>query len=70
MSDEAWFHLSGHWDTENPHAVHEVPLHDEKVGVWCAVSGRRIIGPIFFLRHGQLGGLCEQYFGNFLSNPH
>jgi hypothetical protein len=47
MSDEARFHLSGHWDTENPHAVHKVPLHDQKVGVWCAVSGRRIIGPLF-----------------------
>jgi hypothetical protein len=47
MSDEAWFYLSGHWDTENPHAVHEVPLHDQTVGVWCAVSGRRIIGPVF-----------------------
>jgi hypothetical protein len=52
MSDEAWFHLRGfmnigHWDTENLHAVNEVPLHDQKFGVWCAVSGRRIIGPIF-----------------------
>jgi hypothetical protein len=56
MSDEVGFHLSGfvnaqstrQWDTENPHAEHEIPLHDQKVGVWCAVSGRKIIGPIFF----------------------
>jgi hypothetical protein len=55
MSDEASFHLSGfvnaqnirHWDTENPHAVYYVPLHGQKVGVWCAVSGRRVTGPIF-----------------------
>jgi hypothetical protein len=41
-SDEAWYTLSGYvnsqnnryWSTENPHAVHEVPLHDLKVGVW------------------------------------
>jgi hypothetical protein len=56
MSDEAWFHVSGNvnahnsriWDTENPHVLHQRPLHDIKVGVWCAVSTRRVIGPIFF----------------------
>jgi hypothetical protein len=29
---------------ENPHAVHEVPLHDLNVGVWCEISAGRIIG--------------------------
>jgi hypothetical protein len=56
MSDEAWFHLSGHINSqntrycaaENPHLVHEQPLHDQNIGVWCAVLGTRIIGPIFF----------------------
>lgn len=56
FSDEAWFHLSGYvnsqnfriWNTENPHAFEETPLHSVKVGVWLAVSRRRIIGPIFF----------------------
>lgn len=55
-TDEAWFHLSGYvnsqntryWATHNPHVTHEKPLHDLKIGVWCAMSGRRIIGPIFF----------------------
>jgi len=54
--DEAWFHLSGYvnsqntctWATEHPHEIHEVPLHSEKTGVWCAISRRRIIGPILF----------------------
>lgn len=70
MSDEAWFHLSGYvnsqntryWDTENPNLVHEVPLHDAKVGVWCAVSGRRIIGPIFFYDTVN----SERYVNNIL----
>jgi hypothetical protein len=36
MTDEAWFHLSGHvnfqntryWSAENPHNLHQVPLQD------------------------------------------
>ena len=56
FSDEAWFHLSGyvnsqnsrHWSTVNPHQFIESSLHSDKVGVWCAMSRRRIIGPIFF----------------------
>lgn len=55
-SDEAWLHLSGYvnsqnnryWCAENPHQLHVRPLHDVKIGVWCAISARRIIGPIFF----------------------
>ncbi|PSN43843.1 hypothetical protein C0J52_11885 [Blattella germanica] len=56
FSNEARFHLRGHvasqnnryWSTENPHLIHDVPLHDEKNGVLCAVTAKRIIGPIFF----------------------
>jgi len=31
-----------------PNAIHEEPLHSEMIGVWCGMSRRRIIGPIFF----------------------
>lgn len=56
FTDEAWFHRTGYvnsqnfrtWSTENPHVFIETPLHPEKVGVWAAISQRRIIGPIFF----------------------
>jgi hypothetical protein len=56
ITDEAYFRLSGYvnpqktgiWSDENPHAVYQTPLHDIKIGVWCAVSVRRIIGPIFY----------------------
>lgn len=56
FSDEAWFHLSGYinsqnyrtWATENPHNYVESHLHPLKIGVWVAMSRRRIIGPIFF----------------------
>ena len=56
FSDEAWFHLNGrvntlncrYWASENPHRIQEIPHYDRKVGVWCAVSARCIIGPIFY----------------------
>jgi hypothetical protein len=56
FSDEAWFHLQGYintqnilyWSSQNPHFTHNVQLHPVKVGVWCAVSARRIVVPVFF----------------------
>lgn len=55
-TDEAWFHLSGSinsqntrlWSIENPHLLNEQPMHPEKLGVWIAISRKRIVGPIFF----------------------
>jgi hypothetical protein len=35
FSDEAWFHLSGCF---NLRQTSEVPLHDQKIGVWCAIT--------------------------------
>ena len=34
--------------TENPQEIQEVPLHDDKVTVWCGVSAKTVIGPFFF----------------------
>lgn len=56
FTDEAYFHLSGYvnsqnyrtWSTENPHQYVETSLHPVKVGIWIAISRRRIIGPVFF----------------------
>lgn len=56
FTDEAWFYRTGYvnsqnfrmWNAENPHMFVETSLHPEKVGVWAGISGRRIIGPIFF----------------------
>ena len=51
FSDEVWFHLTGYvnkqnnriWSSDNPHMTHEMPLHDQKLGVWVAMSRKRII---------------------------
>jgi hypothetical protein len=51
-----WFHLHGHvsaqsnqyWSPVNSHLIHEVPLHDIKVGVWYTMNAKQIIGPIFY----------------------
>jgi len=56
ISDEAHFHLNGsvnkhnfrYWAPQNPHKVHERPLHIPKVTVWCAIGKVGVIGPYFF----------------------
>ena len=41
--------LSTNMETyENPPEFEEIPLHQQKVGVWCGLSRKCIIGPIFF----------------------
>jgi len=54
-NEEVWFHFSGHmnsenkinWSVQNHMLIHEVPLHDDNVDVWCAMSATKVIGPIF-----------------------
>lgn len=56
FTDEAWFHLNGYvnsqnmrlWSSEKPNFIEETPLHPQKLGVWAAISRRRIVGPYFF----------------------
>lgn len=56
FSDEAWIHLSGYinsqnyrtWASQNPHNFVATTLHPQKLGIWVAMSRRRIIGPIIF----------------------
>jgi len=48
-----WFNLSDcvnyrnnrHWSAQNPTLIHDVPLHDMKVGVWCAMSATTMVKP-------------------------
>ncbi len=55
FSDEAWIHLDGYvnshnyriWSEDNPHAFIETDLHPRKIEVWCGISRKRVIGPLF-----------------------
>lgn len=59
FSDEAWVHLDGYvnsqnyrlWTSENPNAFIEKGLHPVKIGIWCAISRQRIVGPFFYGNH-------------------
>jgi hypothetical protein len=39
---------SQYWSAGNPRFIHELPLHDKNIGVWCPISGHRMIGSIFY----------------------
>jgi len=55
-SDEAYFYLTlpvnkqnnRNWSDSYLYEGIEMPLHDEKVLVWCAISAKKIYGPYFF----------------------
>jgi hypothetical protein len=36
------------WSAENPHEMVETCLYPIRIGVWCALSWRRSIGPVVF----------------------
>jgi transposase len=65
LAHEAWFHLQGYtdtqnnryWSSQNLHLTHEVQLHPIKIGVWCPVSARRVVVPVFFNETIN----CERY---------
>ncbi len=50
FSDEAWFTLDSYinsqlyrvWSTDNPHSYVDKALHPPQIGVWCAMTRKRI----------------------------
>ena len=76
FTNEAWFSLSGyvnsqnrrHWCADNPNIIFELPLHNQKIGVLCAISARRILGPIFFEGILNSQKYVEEILNPFFSN--
>jgi hypothetical protein len=56
FTDEAYFHLSDYVNSQNirmsssqnSHFFTEAPHYPKIIGVWAAISQRKIIGPHFF----------------------
>ena len=71
FSDEAHFWLNGfvskqnmrYWSATNPNVLLKIPLHPQKVTVWCSFHAGGVIGPYFFVdendRHVTVNG--ERY---------
>ncbi len=55
-TDKAWFHLSGYGIIEYGQTIIPTPSKNllRKVGIWCTVSKRRVIGPIIFDRSADI----------------
>jgi hypothetical protein len=59
--DEAQFHFDGavneqnvrSWASENPRVIHEKVYLALRIAVWVAMSGHRLLGPIFFEKSEQ-----------------
>ena len=55
--------------TENPQENQEVPLHDEKVTVWCGVSAKTVIGPFFFQNeNGHVVTVNQERYRDMMTN--
>jgi hypothetical protein len=57
------FQNNRYWSAENPRFIHEHPLHDERIGVSCALSASRALGPIVYDDTVN----AARYVGNILS---
>jgi hypothetical protein len=55
------------WSLKNADLTNEVPLHPVKVGVWCAVSTRMIVVPVFLTK--QLIAKISACRGTAFSTP-
>jgi hypothetical protein len=74
LSDEAWFafirlrQLPKQQLVVDPRDIMETPLHDPKVGVWCARSRNRMTGPIFFEDTINFECYCELILYTFIDH--
>jgi hypothetical protein len=59
-------HYKRLWSSENPYAVHEKPLHDQKLVVWDAISRKRTLGLLFFKESVNSKRYCSVVVHDFI----
>jgi hypothetical protein len=70
FTDQAWFHLSGYINAQNNRywsSINPRQTFDQKIGVWCAITASRIVGPIFFKTLLIQSGMSLTFLGHFLT---
>jgi len=69
FSYETWFSLCGevnfentpYWSAKNPRFIHELPLHDTVICVWCAMSAHLDILTISGQELQRVNNVLHQY---------
>ena len=54
------------WSSDDPHSLHETLSNDKKVGVWVAISRRRIVGLIFLMNTINSARYCSDILHAFI----
>jgi len=75
-SDEAQVYLSGtvnkqhfrYWAENSPRDLHQTPLHNTLVTVWCAVSRLGVVGTYFFEEGGETVTVTSNRYCEMLEN--
>ncbi|KAJ4445962.1 hypothetical protein ANN_12648 [Periplaneta americana] len=57
-----------YWSGQNPPELHEKPLHNDRVTVWCAVARVGILGPYFFEEDGATVTVNSQRYSFMINN--
>jgi len=73
-SGKTHFHISGtvnkqnFWAAENPRTIHQQPLHNPKVTVWCALTLVGIVKLYFFEEGGVTVTVTSNQYCEMLEN--
>ncbi|GBL91711.1 hypothetical protein AVEN_210653-1 [Araneus ventricosus] len=75
-TDQAYFHLQGPvntqncriWARENPSQMQPLPLHSQKITVWCGFTAAFIVGHFFFEEIGPSGSITCTVNGTWVMN--
>jgi hypothetical protein len=71
----SWSHFSGYvssqnrmWSAESLHALHGNSVHLSRIGIWCLVSQKQIVGSLFFEERITAGSSLTQFIAVLAEN--